>query len=544
MSYDTDIVRAMWYETVSSGMSGVIVPPPNGTIVTELWRDSSSVLTSTIVNDVPNFRTPLTSGGTLVGATLDVDGNYVLLNEPASYPIALLFIYEIAHQDFDKDHALFGRVYQGSIGLHELYKTNAHSFTLGPEYIAPVEDNHAVPKKYVDDKIVPADQVEVEEIGTATYDDVQDFINLMSSGRSTGGAITDNEDGSITVAAGTGYIHSEDIEDYSTLYAFDWAENDSVELTNNSANYIYIDYNDGTPQILATDDRDTIRITDQFILGRVYREDTTLNILESTGFKISNYLRKEHERLIAVRKFERASGSVISEIGTRNIAITAGVWYLGHNKTAVGAKDTSDADKFTYWYILNGAWTAVTDQTQIDNQQYNDVSTPDSEVLADLSNNKYGVNWVYLDYEGNLHVVYGQDDYTLTAANSATTPASLPDKLDAFGAIVGKIIIEEDAATFESVETAYEQFFPVATAAQHNELGGLQGGTTDEYYHLLAAEYTELSEWLDNVTLGSDGLTSIPEMVLVPRAAALSDVQGGMYYSSVDGSVYVCTSAT
>ena len=544
MSYDTDIVRAMWYETVSSGMSGVIVPPPNGTIVTELWRDSSSVLTSTIVNDVPNFRTPLTSGGTLVGATLDVDGNYVLLNEPASYPIALLFIYEIAHQDFDKDHALFGRVYQGSIGLHELYKTNAHSFTLGPEYIAPVEDNHAVPKKYVDDKIVPADQVEVEEIGTATYDDVQDFINLMSSGRSTGGAITDNEDGSITVAAGTGYIHSEDIEDYSTLYAFDWAENDSVELTNNSANYIYIDYNDGTPQILATDDRDTIRITDQFILGRVYREDTTLNILESTGFKISNYLRKEHERLIAVRKFERASGSVISEIGTRNIAITAGVWYLGHNKTAVGAKDTSDADKFTYWYILNGAWTAVTDQTQIDNQQYNDVSTPDSEVLADLSNNKYGVNWVYLDYEGNLHVVYGQDDYTLTAANSATTPASLPDKLDAFGAIVGKIIIEEDAATFESVETAYERFFPVATAAQHNELGGLQGGTTDEYYHLLAAEYTELSEWLDNVTLGSDGLTSIPEMVLVPRAAALSDVQGGMYYSNVDGSVYVCTSAT
>jgi len=76
----------------------------------------------------------------------------------------------------------------------------------------------------------------------------------------------------------------------------------------------------------------------------------------------------------------------------------------------------------------------------------------------------------------------------------------------------------------------------------HNDLNGLQGGDTDEYYHFLLAEYTELHEWLDDVTLGDGGLTSVPEVVLVPRASALSNVQGGMYYSSVDDSVYVCTS--
>lgn len=32
------------------------------------------------------------------------------------------------------------------------------------------------------------------------------------------------------------------------------------------------------------------------------------------------------------------------------------------------------------------------------------------------------------------------------------------------------------------------------------------------------------------------------EIVLTPRAAALSDVKGGMYYSSLDDSIYVCTS--
>lgn len=58
----------------------------------------------------------------------------------------------------------------------------------------------------------------------------------------------------------------------------------------------------------------------------------------------------------------------------------------------------------------------------------------------------------------------------------------------------------------------------------------------------LEAEYEELSNWLDDVTLGNDGLTSIPELVLTPRAAALSDVVGGMYFSSIDTSIYVCTS--
>ncbi len=75
----------------------------------------------------------------------------------------------------------------------------------------------------------------------------------------------------------------------------------------------------------------------------------------------------------------------------------------------------------------------------------------------------------------------------------------------------------------------------------HNNLGSLQGGTADEYYHLLEAEYTELSEWLDNVTLGSGGVTSIPQLVLIPSAAAIEAIEGGVFYNSGDKSLYVCT---
>jgi len=42
--------------------------------------------------------------------------------------------------------------------------------------------------------------------------------------------------------------------------------------------------------------------------------------------------------------------------------------------------------------------------------------------------------------------------------------------------------------------------------SNHNDLSGIQGGTPpDEYYHLTYNEHTELTDWLDNVTLNTDG---------------------------------------
>ena len=44
----------------------------------------------------------------------------------------------------------------------------------------------------------------------------------------------------------------------------------------------------------------------------------------------------------------------------------------------------------------------------------------------------------------------------------------------------------------------------------HENLLGLQGGTTSQYYHLTSAEHSELTNWLDNVTLGSGGELTLP----------------------------------
>jgi hypothetical protein len=48
-----------------------------------------------------------------------------------------------------------------------------------------------------------------------------------------------------------------------------------------------------------------------------------------------------------------------------------------------------------------------------------------------------------------------------------------------------------------------------AGGIDHNSLSGLQGGTSNEYYHLTSSEHVELSGWLDNVTLASNGVTDL-----------------------------------
>lgn len=330
----------------------------------------------------------------------------------------------------------------------------------------------------------------IARITGASYDDVQDWLNIIqSSGRMSGGDIINNLDGSVTVEAGTGFIKTA-ATNIALTKSFDWAENPNVPLANNDTNYIYIDYNDGDPQVLATVDRTAIRTTDQFTIGRVYRSGTTLHILQS-GIILYNLARLGHERLLAVRGFERASGGVISQADERYLVSTAGVFYLGHNKITTVGKNTFVDDKFTAWYYNGAAWVPVPDQTQIDKLQYNNIAAG----LAPLSANRYGVHWIYIDYDSHLHSVYGQGDYKLSAVEAATVPASIPTILSTFAKLAAKVIVKQNADTLTSVVSAYEILFPVSSPSEHNDLGAIQGGLADDYYHLTNAQHTKAADF-------------------------------------------------
>jgi hypothetical protein len=175
-------------------------------------------------------------------------------------------------------------------------------------------------------------------------------------------------------------------------------------------------------------------------------------------------------------------------------------------------------------------WVKVASQTQINNTQYNDIATG----LATLSNNRYGVHWVYLDNDGqDLHVLYGQGDYTLQQATDAQPPATIPPLIANYSHLVGKIEILKNAATMTPLSPFLTPFIG-AIASAHNDLSGIQGGTTDEYYHMTNEQHTNLVK----VNLTAVVAPTVNDDVDLGYAI------GSRWVDTVTDKEYVCLDAT
>ncbi len=314
------------------------------------------------------------------------------------------------------------------------------------------------------------------------------FDLTQSSGKMHGGTFIDIGTGELSVGSGFGVIRAVDSDTAQATY-FHW-DADTLTLVNNSVNYIYLDYNSGTP-ILGSETTAIYRWNDGFYLGKVYREGTTLHLLDA-GMVLNDHAGRVLRRFVMVNgEFQRATGMITSEVGTRNIATTAGVGFAGLTKIATTAENTSTGDSFEYYYQDGGGgWTEVAAQTQIDNTYYDD----GSGTLDALTSNRYGVHWVYVCNDSDILVVYGQGDYTLSNAEAAQPPATLPGHVSGFSTLSAKIIIQKGDATFYSVGSAFDISFNPSLVTDHNDLASIQGGVADEYYHLIADDYGYLTD--------------------------------------------------
>jgi len=331
------------------------------------------------------------------------------------------------------------------------------------------------------------------QLGTPTYDSVHDLINTtVSVGKISGDDITDNGDGTVTVPAGTGIIKTTNSEIGESVF-FDWDEDTNVSLTDNSINFIQVQYNSGSPQIVSTDELPSVNFHNEFVLAAIYRSGNDVTILQ-VGNNLPNAIVKNFLRLV-IGGPSRKGGIIIGETGTNQVTLTAGLLYIGDSLITMGSQDSSDTDFENYYYLLNGSWTTLSSTGTINNTQYNDVSTPDSESLETLTANKYGVHWVYQSFkeESNLNIVLGQGDYKLAEAILAQPPSEIPNYLNQFSHLVGKIIIQKSASSFTSIESAFVPKFIGTAVINHNDLANPDGGQADEYYHMTAAEHTEVT---------------------------------------------------
>jgi len=265
-------------------------------------------------------------------------------------------------------------------------------------------------------------------------------------------------------------------------------QDDQVIDAANITYFIMLDYNGGTPLIDLSTTQPYYGETDytQIPLGKVMKDSSNNVHYISGGFRFQDGVNKLHRRAKTLRDHELASGSTLAYSGTNNFTSAAGVAYSGINRTPF-ALFNSGSTQFTYLRDDGShvAWTESLSNV-IDFAHYDDLDG----TLGNVGVGRYGCHWVYRHIDdGDVYVVYGRGSYKLAEAEQASEPPK-PDHLTDFGCLLGCIIAPQAGGSFTTIQMVTDTFFSGTSVADHNQLGSLQGGDTNEYYHMTSANHS------------------------------------------------------
>ena len=155
--------------------------------------------------------------------------------------------------------------------------------------------------------------VKIDTINGQTYQTLQDWIDItQSAGKVSGGTFTSNADGTVNISSGNGFIKVSN-DPLANTILFDWDTNNNMILVDNDTNYIYIDYNSGTP-ILASS-LTKVNNRDKILLGKIFRGGNVTYLYEA-GMYIAEATKNTLGRFTSVDgEFTRANGLILSEVG-------------------------------------------------------------------------------------------------------------------------------------------------------------------------------------------------------------------------------------
>ncbi len=333
------------------------------------------------------------------------------------------------------------------------------------------------------------------KIGDPTnIDTLQELFNHeYSAGVMHGCDITDNGDGTVSFGTGVAMLRASS-DPHTTLYAISVAAQSNLSLTDNATNYVYLDYNAGSPQFVVSTSITSFNCLDKCIAYMIFRESTSLKIIDAREQNVDGN-RKSRRLFLNIQKFiHHAGGSTLGTPGLLYLSVTSGAFNFMLGELPHDAFDTSVAgtnykNVFTYYYNNGaGGWTKVTDRKSINNTQYDN----GTGTLATLGNGNYRTDWVYLIHDSptTLAVQVGSNNSGSIANARAVTIPTPPPILSSMGSLIGKVIVQKNAAAIAETYTSFDTVFTGSAATEHNRLAGLQGGTTNEYYHLTSAEHT------------------------------------------------------
>lgn len=316
--------------------------------------------------------------------------------------------------------------------------------------------------------------VPVESLTGATWDNLQEFLNVMNSpGLVEGGGFTDAGSGNLSYSSMRIAIRPTD-GDTSTLYMGSVAAG-TIAIPNDSVTrFIGVQYNSGSPNVVAKTS-DTWDYDTEFPLGEVANLGGTLFPLFNpfkVGDPITNIIQRFDAQATAIRS--SAGGLELSTDGTtRNLDLTAGTIWARLNDYPVAARSSTTVP--LYRVVPTGGTPPLSFTsgiTQWPNTEYINGTT-----LTTMTNNRWAVLWVFVNIgTGAWGFAHGTAEYNNSSgAAQEQVPSYLTQNFLRQNLLVGRLLFEKNATT-AIIESAFTRVFSVQPVSNHNQLSGLQGG--------------------------------------------------------------------
>ena len=185
-------------------------------------------------------------------------------------------------------------------------------------------------------------------------------------------------------------------------------------LVDENTNYIYVDYNSGTPiyKIITVEPNYNRGDFAKYIT--IYRSGNILNVID-WNYESSGLTNKLLQRSYEINNIERANGLILSSGGATGgalqINVSEGVTWNGIHKTIANNSNSWD-DTFVRVFHTSGVWTRTVfnSGSGVANNSFYDNGTD----LIALDIDKYVVNWYYKGVEDSPHIyeVIGSGQYS------------------------------------------------------------------------------------------------------------------------------------
>ena len=306
----------------------------------------------------------------------------------------------------------------------------------------------------------------------------------------------------VTVEAGFGYLKTAT----DSLRKITWPDT-PLTLPANAIRYMYFDENSvlQTSAVLPSG-------IQNIILGRAVTNATRILALDESGIQATHASNKLSDALRFGLGAVYSNGSIVSELGTRTLNVSAGSYYYGelHFEANGGSPIT-----FTSFYQNGtGGFVDTGGQTVVDNAFWDD----GTGTLAAIGAGNYAKHSLYAlgdstgDFDSEAYyLVYSQAQYTaLTLAEQGSLP-SPPPFMDQSIVPIASIIVKQGTTNIvefldERPISSARRASVVSAASFHSGLLGLTVGDDHPQYwrndgtHLATGDFNLNTHALTNVT--------------------------------------------